>query len=73
MKVAENALKQRMDTLHKEDQAKIPADRKHKVREKQAVMEAVEMILPPDMPIIIDEQAVEDILGVSGHGQANYD
>ncbi len=33
-------------------------------KEKQSLVEAVEMVLPPEMPIIIDEQAVEDILGV---------
>lgn len=65
VKVAEHSLKKGVNLSAKADLAKTKDDnRKHKMKDKETLVDAVEMVLPPEMPIIIDEQAVEDILGV---------
>ena len=65
VKVAEHSLKKGENLSAKADLAKTKdGNRKHKMKDKETLVDAVEMVLPPEMPIIIDEQAVEDILGV---------
>ena len=65
VKVAEHSLKKGVNLSAKADLAKTKDDnRRHKMKDKETLVDAVEMVLPPEMPIIIDEQAVEDILGV---------
>ena len=39
---------------------------------KEGVVEAARLALPPDLPIVIDEAAVEDILGVSVIVKGSY-
>ncbi len=63
VKVAENVFKQRAE-VNQEKTPAASADKKEQRKEKDALVEAAELALPPEMPIIIDEQAVEDILGV---------
>ena len=74
VKVAENLLMNRASKSTKDDQEKRSAatsEGKQKMKE-EALVDAVEMVLPPEMPIIIDEQAVEDILGVSGQKSSKF-
>ena len=76
VKVAENLLVNRAIKATKDDQEQCSAATskgKQKMKEKEAPVDAVEMVLPPEMPIIIDEQAVEDILGVSGQKSSKLD
>ena len=65
VKVAEHSLKKGVNLSNKADVAKTKTDNhKQRMKDKETLVDAVQMVLPPEMPIIIDEQAVEDILGV---------